>query len=389
MSIAAVDAGDDVDDAIIEIEPDNISGLFFDVASLLTDPVCYAHQLARRAHTVKELHPDASSAEQIARQFFFLASAAVCACLAIVTTIPGIILRELGIAVQNKNFRYYESNAEEKTLINELKIASWNVGILASGHVITDAGVTPWQDGRGDKVLEKIKDKDADVVVLFEMFDPAAAKHFIKGLEETYKYFIYNPGSKAVGPNSGIFVASKSRILNPQYTPFSADMLDGRAKGGARGLLEFNLSKRVRIFASHLQHSEIPAYPTLGEIKARRKEMDFIVDRTEAFKVRNNIFTADANMNEEEWHTWADLFVRDPNVVGKKTWGGDDWCARAVNRPKISGPLCLDYTGIFQDATVDPELIQTTLIETGFEPTRYLPSALSDHKGLFSRIKLL
>ena len=72
--------------------------------------------------------------------------------------------------------------------------------------------------------------------------------------------------------------------------------------------------------------------------------------------------------------------------TGALSWDGDEFCAKLVRDKKVSGPLNLDHTLIKKGTA---KKIETILVETGYDAKQLKKEALSDHKGLLSRITLL
>lgn len=226
---------------------------------------------------------------------------------------------------------------------------------------------------------------------LYETFDVNAAFHICEQLKQRgYNDFYFNIGPKAVGVSSGILIGSKYKIHNPAFSPFPQDSLVGRTKNAAKGVFSFDLQGRrgenfARIYATHLQHSEEPAFPTAEEVEARRKQMQIIVDKIDVVRDRCIVVTGDLNLDDEEYRdsSWQDRFQKgDPFGDGLKTWGGDEFCARLVGK-RVSGPLNLDHTMVLNGTA---HSIETSLVETGYDPAVFKEGVLSDHDGLFSTI---
>jgi hypothetical protein len=245
-----------------------LKSLVFKAASYLTDPVCTSHELLRRIQVVDALHPMAYKISNFARKAFLGLGLAVCACFAW-TALGGIALRYLAVKLQNQPYIYYQGNAVEKSLPSSgISLLSWNICCNSGGYSISDAGVVPWAF-RIDAVVQKIKEADADVLSLTEVFDPRSAFYLYEQLKDDYSHFYFNIGPRAIGVSSGIFIASKFEIKNPNFLPFPKEMLIGRTKNAEKGVFSFDLPFAT-IFSTHLQHSEECAYPTDEEVLARK-----------------------------------------------------------------------------------------------------------------------
>lgn len=354
----------------------------FNLASFLTDPICKAHESFRRAYVVDSLHPTDFKVVNWARKFFLMAAVVLFSLIALFTTGPGVALRGWAASWQKDPFTSLCIESQKKILPNsrEFTLFSWNICCVGGGYSITDGGVVPWEE-RIDAIVRQIEEQNGDVNCLYETFDTKSAIYLTQKLKEKgYSYFYSNIGAQAVGVSSGILVASKFEIRNPEFILFPKDTLVGRTKAAAKGIFGFDLvsdgQSFARVFATHLQHSEEPAYPLPAEIEGRKKQMEILIDRVNQIRDRCVIVTGD--MNQEEG-VWPADFVKGDAFEGK-TWLGDAFCAQLEGK-RISGPLNLDHT-----LAVRAKKIVTTLVESGYDPQVYKKEATSDHNGLFSRI---
>jgi len=348
----------------------------FRLASCLTDPVCRGQELLQRVEM----------ATGLGAKILMVAGAVACAVAAIFTTVPGIALRWL--AAQLQPFIYWKGESDPKSLSTDgsFTLLSWNVCFVAGKYTITDGNVVPWHF-RIDRVIERIVEKNADVNCIYETFDTASAFYMAERLREHgYAHFYFNVGPRAVGVSSGILVASKFDMANPEFTPFPEDTLVGRTKNATKGVFAFDLKSEgrsfVRVFSTHLQHSEEPAFPTEEEVEGRRRQMEIIISKVNQVRDRCILVTGDLNMDDDEYlaSSWHHLFHKGDDFEGK-TWGGDAFCAELMEK-RVSRPLNLDHTMVINGE------IHTTLLETGYDPKVFSEEALSDHKGLYSVITL-
>lgn len=328
------------------------------LASWLTDPICRSHEAYWKGH---------------------LGESIAWGILSLLTTLPGGILRALAHLLMKSPSVYRLGEGEEKPLDEAFSLLSWNVCCISGGFVLTDAGLEPWHEGRLEKIGAKILEEDADVVCLQEMFDYSASDQLYEILRDKYRYFYFNLGHQVHCPNSALFVASKIKLQTPTFSYFPTEMLDGRTKAGVKGFFSAHLDGRVQLITTHLQHSELPAFPTDGEARARRAEMNLIASRIDTLS--QAIITGDLNCDIGEFNQspWAERFTHHLTVP---TWGGDAFSARLSQKP-ISGPLTLDYT------LAQRSHITTHAKEVQFDPHVISPDALSDHKLLLSQINLV
>ncbi len=358
-----------------------IEDLFFQTASYLTEPICKTHEYMRRSDVVSS----------IARKCFLWLAAFVFAVCALFTTLPGIALRAAGTYIQSQPFTKQEG-ISQKEFQGRFSLLSWNLCCVPGGYPISDGGVTPWEE-RIKQIIQKVIETDADVNCFYEIFDRRAEWILKEALSKKgYTYFYTNIGIQAIGAPSGIMIASKFKISEPEFTRFPQDMLVERTKWAAKGIFAFTLENAARIYTTHLQHSEIPEYVPeqadeverirrAEEVLARKRQMDVLISKINEVRGRAIVVTGDLNMEMEEFEGNCHFVKSDHDG---KTWDGDHFCALLTGK-RPSGPLNLDHTLLLAGTA---RSIHTTLIPTGFDPNCYLPNALSDHKGVLSWIEL-
>ena len=105
-------------------------------------------------------------------------------------------------------------------------VLNWNVCFFPGSLSLLFGGVLPWEN-RIEGVANQIIENGADIVCLQEVFSRDSAEKLYQLLEKEYAYFYINIGLKpfgfnsdTIGLSSGLFVASKMEIDNPQFIPF-------------------------------------------------------------------------------------------------------------------------------------------------------------------------
>jgi exonuclease III len=370
-----------------------ISKILFLSASYLTDPVCQAHEFYWRARVVDVLDPAAAFVTATARRVLLYLGVLLSSVCAIVTTVPGICLRACAVAAMEQPF--FASISEEVVpkqlpVDGKFSLFSWNLCAIPAGYSIRDGGVIPWHF-RMQALVETIAKTDADVNCLYEVFDYHAAHLLEQRCREMgYAHIYWNIGPRAIGISSGIFVASKFVIQNPDFTPFCSSMLIGATKFAGKGVFSFDLvsgeSSFATIHATHLQHSEIPEHPEEFEEESRARQMKVIWNKIKQEQGRAVIVTGDLNMTDDELAkaSWRERFQKgDVYRHGEFTWGGDSFCAHLVGKKKTSGPLNLDHTIAVRGSV---KQLSTTLVATGFDGRYFHPAAQSDHAGQLCQI---
>lgn len=372
----------------LTISDQDAAHLFY-LAAILTDPVCKAHEYYTLFVHSDSIYPDLPHIDRVATKVAFFAHILFFGSLAIISTLPGVALRYLIINLQDNPFNHLEGRAREKKFGgNEFSLLSWNICCSLGGYVYTDAGVTNWPS-RIDAIVDKIKEQDADVLCLYELFDAEASMKLYKELKDQYAHFYINIGPRTIGASSGLFVASKFPIHDPHFVAFPKDMLVGRTQFSEKGIFSFGVGTpdqpKARIFTTHLQHSEEVDFETDQEINARKEEMDLVMGEISKIRGQTVILTGDLNLDDEEYEEslWHNQFEKKV-TSSKKTWGGDAFCAGLVEK-RPSPPLNLDHTLLLKDSGAR---IETRILPTGFQGDQFKPAALSDHSGLHSIIRV-
>jgi len=236
--------------------------------------------------------------------------------------------------------------------------------------------------------------KNADVVCLQEVHDEESAYALFRKIKHIYPYFYINIGADVavVNPNhialnSGLFVASKYLINNPQFERFQVEgMQEGIHKGFFSGTLIVDNKPFCYLLSTHLNP----------------------FDNDEAKRIRENetkVIVAKIKALQQQAPLPA-ILVGDLNV----NWGSAEWKRSLLNRAFTNAyqdkhPTCTDY---FNDLVwthpkqrdqvkkvnyiYDYALVFKTHllnIESHMAPLYHLnkpTSALSDHQGIFSKI---
>ena len=147
----------------------------------------------------------------------------------------------------------------------ELKVLFLNV-CLQGGFLSTVTGnVTSLHEkfddtypSRIDALTAFIENQDPDIICLSEVHDLLAMKALKKKLKERgYNFFIEDIPSHPICVNSGLFVASKVEISNPDFIKFTFKERSGVHKGALQGCITFDAhlnEKIVKIATTHLNY---------------------------------------------------------------------------------------------------------------------------------------
>ncbi|MBI5345744.1 MAG: hypothetical protein HZB76_01185, partial [Chlamydiae bacterium] len=363
------------------------------ISSYLLDPFSNGYGLFRRIQVIDALHPKSFKIVNFVRKIFLALEILFLELGSIITTPLGIATKNLACYLHPKPFHFL-GNLKPKAISDNFSLRSSNLCGSDPAHCITDGGVMPWPF-RIDHWIKKIREKSEDIVCLFEIFDIQIAEKLKNELKDKYAHFFFNMGPKVLGINSGIFVACKFDVLDFNFSPFPKNALVGRTKNVEKGFFRFETSNAI-IYASHLQHSEAPEHPTDEEIKARKVEMDIILDDMKKhIGDKPIILTGDLNLDDSEYNnsSWKKYFQRIPPAENYPSWGGDEFCAKLVGK-NPSGPINLDYTLLLiknpatEQAINVGKILSTSLEQDGFNPKIFQddPTIISDHKALCSEI---
>jgi len=165
-------------------------------------------------------------------------------------------------------------NDEVSANKSNLKILTWNIFMLPP--------IVP-REGRIERaygIVDTLKNSDYDVIVFQEAFHKKAVSIIDKGLKDVfpYRYGPFNPASKALHTNSGVWVVSKIPLQQLGVIQYKdAKGIDKMANKGAV-LMQGNFKGNdFQILGTHMQSG----YAAYGE--TRKKQLKQI--ETELLKV--------------------------------------------------------------------------------------------------------
>jgi hypothetical protein len=380
----------DVVQGYAEEESPHIKWATFRMASDLTEPLCYMHELWRRMDLVgTSANPTTYKVEQWARKCVLFCGAAVSGATAVIATPLGIVLRWAACKLQKTPYVYRKGFLPQEQLQgNSLRFLSWNTGCCSAGYGISDGGLWPWSFRIDTEIAKGVTESNAHVACLYEI-DPEAGFRLYDKLKSQYAHVYLNIGPTGFGVPSWMFVASKLPLANVRFEPFPKEILLGTRRFAEKGILSFEVlsqgKKVATVFATHLLDSKIPAKPLPDEIQARERAMEILMTRVRQVHGGAVILTGDLNADDPECQAspWYNEFTEVNDFKGEKTWGGDAFCATLYGR-EASEPLNLDHTMIL---TKSAQGIITTLGSTIFKGTEF--GGDSDHRRLLSEISLL
>jgi exonuclease III len=181
-------------------------------------------------------------------------------CTALITTLP---LALIGIGLQNlafyssREFVLINPNNQPPTgnpTIKELKICTFNAYLMPAWIRLFVHNYTHPQE-RVEAAAQGAVDSDVDILCVQEMFDYKAAFQFMESIKEKYPYMVYHAGPSYIKLGSGLFIASKFPIENPQYWEHAEKIGTERlsSKGTIAATVRLNDNQRIPIFNTHLE----------------------------------------------------------------------------------------------------------------------------------------
>ena len=385
-----------------------ISESLFQLSSLLTDPICKAHEL-KTSVTMRympgEFNQCDNKVKEIARRSFLCLQLFFYAPLGSVLGAFALGLKKIAIALQENEFLHFKGSLEEKTLPEDgsISIYSLNCCFIGGGEPLKHGGIQSWPN-RIDPLMERIEREDPDVLCLAEIYDLKAANTLMNKLENKYAHFYYNIGAQVIGANSGMFVASKYKIDDPKFCPFPNKTLLDEGKFVKKGLFSFSLTdqnnKVANINFTHLQHSQDDEHPKTTEIEARAKQTDFILDNIHKDLDPSipTILTGDLNIGKKEYkssqldkHFYNNYFEDDQNIGTCIRDGFIDYVyeGRDIENPAED---YLDYCILLESDPLSNEKLEhgytlkTSLVRS-FDDLSKPDKALSDHHGLRTELR--
>ncbi|MBI5345761.1 MAG: endonuclease/exonuclease/phosphatase family protein [Chlamydiae bacterium] len=278
---------------------------------------------------------------------------------------------------------YFKTDVLEKET-TKFSIFSLNTCFISGGWPLTEGGVAPWKD-RIDKIASLILRQNADIVALQEVFDLQAGFKLYKELKNNYTHFYLNIGpNKQVGVCSGLFVASKIKIVHPQFFPFERAKTF-KASFMNKGFFSFDLVSQKKhlasLFVTHMHHSENDLRPALEDVEMREKQIEKIILAMEKKKEGPKVLVGDLNMDTKEAE--ANLSAHFVNFTKEPTAATEFLKRYIKSGKKIPGGFTLDYALLQKEEDGSCKYkIKTHVVET-FSFTNP-KKALSDHYGLLT-----
>lgn len=171
-----------------------------------------------------------------------------------VTLAPvGAALRALATQAR-KDFVFIRPDTSElpAQAPKQLRVCSFNVALMPE-FIAARNGLRPSSE-RVPEIAKAMMTRDDDVYCLQEAFHTTASNELAQSIRSKYPYIIYNVGTRVLGLNSGLMIASKYPLTNPHFWPHAE--VGGDERMATKGLLgvEVRLSSTLKanVFNTHL-----------------------------------------------------------------------------------------------------------------------------------------
>jgi exonuclease III len=326
-----------------------------------------------------EYEQSTSKVYEVFKRAIALIAAAFMLPLTLLGLVVGITLHFIGYkCVAKTDYLYHKSLCPEAPLQNRLKVLTLNACFMPGGLPLIYGGVTP-SAARIDALAQRILQADPDLICLEEMHSIGDSFALMKKLEGNYTHFYFNIGPQVIFFDSGLFVASKQEIQNPEFTPFSTVVNVHNMAN--KGIFHFELSG-AHIFHTHLfPSSDADARPSQEEKEIRRQELKVITDKIEKLPDQTApiLVVGDFNIAKERAeHAEQEAFASFVDTAPRaKTWRNFGPTVDAPEEPEI-----LDYSLLWKASRITSFITRLFPTYKAAHPDR----SLSDNEGLISDI---
>ncbi len=274
---------------------------------------------------------------------------------------------------------------------NQLCVVSANICAFEAGLNWTCGGMRPWTDRLEGIVAELIgsKDQAPHIIALQEVWSQEVALALIEELhKQGYSQFFFNIGIRPHAPGSGLFVASRTKINNPEFTPFEYGRVFDMKRGFFKGEVVRSLGESITFVTTHLEPSKDDFNPAEADKTQRAKQLNQI---RKSIGDKKAIICGDLNMSPKELHELSSEESRPSLFAGDTT---QPTCAPGFDTMLKGNPLSdeihLDY--ILTTASLDETSRRTDGIRALYHKkedsdgaensTLDTNHALSDHEGI-------
>ncbi len=285
--------------------------------------------------------------------------------------ISGVVIkaiRSLGFYLQKDGSTHVSGNLPEQSLPGEVKVMTWNVCGLSGGMHYQLGGLIPWRK-RVDRIIEKIQEQDADVVVLEEVFDADLAEIIIARLKNQYAHFYIHLNPNLLGLPSGGMAFTKGACNVKTHDFHNNDWMI------TRGFVSLDLKRSaqeadpfIRIIGTHMYQG----YGAKGHAK-RQEQFEQI--RTQASEMPT-VVMGDFNMERDQMPAWLNNSYTGSDITCTNVFTGK-WTGKKQPNEEI-------IDNIATAGNVDASKCQLIDVFEGYRTKE----ALSDHQPLVTTVRV-
>lgn len=300
---------------------------------------------------------------------------------------------------EQHSYTYLQGSAPEKVFAGDsISVLNLNICSFEDRLPLLWGGMLPWKL-RMDEMAAQLQAQNPDVICLQEVFDEKAGAALYDHLQKQYRYFYINIAprnfclhSSSLGISSGLFVASKYRIENPQFIAFGKNSPPERSYGFFHATVTSQNKILSHVVTTHLQPSEE------GSVW-REKQIQQILDYM--MKIADSapcLLCGDLNV---EWSSQepAEFLLKKHffNSNNQNTTGisfnnrtcceySDYWWKAGRDiRCFNTKPEIVDYALLLQQPCDKTASIKTTIVPMS-DPA-FPEEALSDHQALLTKLR--
>ncbi len=299
-------------------------------------------------------------------------------------------------------YRSWVSNTPQKQRNSDaLTVLTLNSCFVPGDFPYLYGGVTQnWQD-RVTPLAHRLLEADADVVCLQEVHAEDASCALYEALKERYTYFYGSIGPRTLGFTfetlglpSGLFVASKYPIAQPQFTPFSAVAIPMNY-----GFFDFIITDEgtllAHVYTTHMQPFNHPLFKNIRSLQLGEITEKMLIDQSE--EPFPHFLCGDLNIlagaHEPSDGLIQTYFYNDYNQNDEPTTDANstytyyftNYYFAAKKDPSLIDPgfQILDYALLLQgtESKIKTERVLMNRLDQPEE-------AISDHHGLITTIQL-
>jgi len=294
-------------------------------------------------------------------------------------------LHLLGDLMTGNPYIYFQGQGKETADPNHFCILTLNACMLWGGLPRPLGGVTS-PDDRVEKMAEKIKETEADIVLMQEMaYGPSV--DLFQELKDEFPHCITRIGPNAFRMESGLCIFSKFPILSVKFLPFP----------------DQNGMKRGAVFIETPNHYFINTHMEAGDseqdFEMRAEQFELISKEIARLKEQKNKpcffggdFNADRFENNNEYNAllgnhegFHDPYYQlHPTIDEHSASQTNLLLSHMLGKKECERPYEMDdyilLHGNPDEFELNPELVDTFSLENPF-------SSLSDHKGLLLEVR--